>query len=93
MLKKLITVAGLAGTLGMAAPAFADWYRPAPAPVYGEPVPAYGMPVQRGGYWHGDEWRGDEWRRREAWRRREEWRRWHRWEWERHHHYGYYQNW
>jgi hypothetical protein len=89
MLKKLITMAGLAGTLGMAAPAFADWYQPAPAPVYGMPVqqPGYGYGY---GYGYGDR---DDWRRHEMWRRREEWRRWHRWEWERHHHYGYYQNW
>jgi hypothetical protein len=88
MLKKLMMAAGLAGTLGAAAPAFADWYRPVPAPVYG-------MPVQEPGYYgYGDDWqRREEWRRHEAWRRREEWRRWHRWEWERHHHYGYYQNW
>ena len=85
MLKKLMMVAGLAGTLGAAAPAFADWYRPAPAPVYmPAPAPAYGMPVQRGGYWHGR----DDWRRREEWRRAE-WNRWHHASWGRHH----YRNW
>ncbi|HWE31197.1 MAG TPA: hypothetical protein VHB97_24490 [Polyangia bacterium] len=85
MLKKLITVAGLAGTLGVAAPAFADWYQPAPAPVYG-------MPVHHTG-WYGDgdrdDWRRNEWRRHEAWER---YRRWHRDEWL-HHHHRYYQNW
>ncbi|MGZ3429700.1 MAG: hypothetical protein ACXVCV_23780, partial [Polyangia bacterium] len=70
MLKKLITVAGLAGTLGVAAPAFADWYQPAPAPVYG-------TPVQRPPYFADrDGWRRDgDWRRDEEWRRREEWER------------------
>jgi hypothetical protein len=77
MLKKLIMAAGVAGTLGAAAPAFADWYRPAHAPVYSTPVrPGYG-------------YYGNDWRRREEWRRREQWRRSHRWEWERHHRYGY----
>jgi hypothetical protein len=84
MLKKLITVAGVAGTLGVAAPAFADWYQPVPPPVYGTPVqPAYGYGGPAYGY--------DGWREREAWRRRE-WerrRRWERWEWERHHHRGH----
>ena len=83
MLKKLITMAGLAGTLGVAAPAFADWYQPAPPP-------AYGMPVQSPGYYgDGDDWRHGEWRRHEAWER---YRRWRRWEWMRHHHWGY-QSW
>ncbi len=86
MLKKLITVAGVAGTLGSAAPAFADWYAPVPAPAYGTPVqpPYYGYGY---GYGDGDDWRWrerEEWRRREAWER---WRRWHRWEWRRHHHW------
>jgi hypothetical protein len=81
MLKKLLTVAGVAGTLGAAAPAFADWYRPVPPPVYRVPVPTYG-------YGYG----ADRWRERQAWRRREAWERYHRWhrgEWERHHHHGW----
>lgn len=94
MLKKLLTMAGLAGTLGVAAPAFADWYQPAPAPVYG-------MPVQQPYFADGDDWRRSEpWRqeewREQAWRRHESmerYRRWRRWEWMRHHRGGYYQNW
>ncbi|MCU1279572.1 MAG: hypothetical protein JWM53_3118 [bacterium] len=97
MLKKLITVAGLAGTLGFAAPAFADWYQPAPAPGYGT---GYGVPVQHPGWVADrDDWRRHEWReewRDNDWRRREEmerYRRWRRYEWMRHHRGGYYQNW
>jgi hypothetical protein len=41
ILKHLIVAAGLAGTLGAATPAFADWYRPTPAPVV-VTAPAYG---------------------------------------------------
>ncbi|HEX8950432.1 MAG TPA: hypothetical protein VF945_01235 [Polyangia bacterium] len=91
MIKSLMTVAGLAGTLGVAAPAFADWDD--------QPRPIYNMPVQQQpGYawgYDGDEDR-DGWRRREEWRRHEAWehyRRWHRWEWMRHHRWGYPQNW
>jgi hypothetical protein len=94
MIKKLITVAGLAGTLGVAAPAFADWYQPAPAPVYGTPVrqPVYADrdDWRRHGEWRDNDWRGNEWRRREE---AERYRRWHRWEWTRHHRGGYYQGW
>lgn len=82
MMKTLITVAGLAGTLGVAAPAFADWYQPQPAP------PVYGTRVQPPvyGYGYGDR---DDRRRRDAWRRHEAWeryRRWHHWEHERREH-------
>ena len=85
MLKKLITVAGVAGTLGVAAPAFADWYQPAPAPVYNTPVQQPYYVADR------DEWRrDDDWRRHDAWER---YRRWRRWEWMRHHRGGYYQGW
>ncbi len=90
MLKTLITVAGLAGTLGSAAPAFADWYKPQPVPP-----PVYGTPVQPpvyygdGGYYNGGYYGGDydRWREREAWRRHEAWERYHRWH--RWHHHGW----
>ena len=91
MLKTLITVAGVAGTLGAAAPAFADWYQPAPAPVYQTPVQQPYYVADRDDWRRGDEWRrDDEWRRHEAWER---YRRWRRWEWMRHHRGGYYQGW
>lgn len=90
MMKTLITVAGVAGTLGVAAPAFADWYEPAPAPVYAPPVqqPVYGYGYGNE-YGYGDRDRDDWWRRREEWRRHEAWERyhrWHHWEHERHEH-------
>ena len=86
MLKKLLAVAGLVGTLGAAAPAFADWYGPGPVVVT--------PPVAGPGYYRGrddwrwrdrdDYWRGrdrDDWRwrhRRHEWRERE-WHEHHRW--------------
>lgn len=107
MLKKLMTIAGVAGTLGAAAPAFADWYQPAPPPAYGMPVqrPPYagGGFVADGDDWRsrqwrgGDEWRGDgEWRNEEwrenDWRRHEAWERYRRWRrWQWTRHH--YQNW
>ncbi len=93
MMKTLITVAGLAGTLGVAAPAFADWYQPQPAPpVYGTPVQP---PVYSYGYGYGDRDGDDYWRRRDEWRRHEAWeryRRWHHWQherWEHEHGWGW----
>ena len=76
MIKTLMTIAGVAGTLGAAAPAFADWYQPPPAPVYAPPVqqPVYGY-----GYGDRDGDGDDYWRRREEWRRHEAWERYHRW--------------
>lgn len=75
MLKTIVAVAGLAGTLGVAAPAFADWHGgyhggvvargPVARPIY-RPVarPYYGYgyndrPVYRSGW----EWRRYEWLR------------------------------
>ncbi len=94
MMKTLITVAGLAGTLGVAAPAFADWYQPQPVapPVYGTPVQP---PVYSYGYGYGDRDGDDYWRRRDEWRRHEAWeryRRWHHWQherWEHEHGWGW----
>jgi len=86
MLKKIIAVAGIAGTLGVAAPAFADWHGgyhgggvvrgPVARPIY-RPVarPYYGS-----GY--GDGYRPEH---RTGW----EWRRY---EWLRHHP-RYYRGW
>jgi hypothetical protein len=72
ILKKLITAIGVAGTLGAAAPAFADWYRPVPAPVV---VRHY---EGRHDYYRAR--REREWRRWEHERReRREHHRWHRW--------------
>jgi hypothetical protein len=75
MLKTLIAAAGLAGTVGVALPANADWSAPAPAPVYAPPVeqPVYGWGYGRG--WDRD----DGWHRRAEWRRHEEWERYRRW--------------
>jgi hypothetical protein len=88
LLKKLIAAVGVAGTLGAAAPAFADWYQPTPPVVVTPPVPVYGYPAayHRHG-WYGDRdrdywrWRRHEWREHE-WREhewREHHRRWDRW--------------
>jgi hypothetical protein len=70
ILKQLIVAAGLAGTLGAATPAFADWYRPTPpavvvtAPAYGYGYASYGYrgyapryhrPYVRRG-WEGRRW-------------------------------------
>jgi len=84
MLKQLVAIAGVAGTLGVAAPAFADWHRPArvvvrPAPVVVRPAPVYRpvyrpAPVVRYDYGYGAVYRP-------GWEAR-------RWEWRhRHHHY------
>jgi hypothetical protein len=57
ILKKLIVLAGIAGTLGVAAPAFADWHRPTvvvrPGPVY-RPIarPRIGVGVYAPGYYN-----------------------------------------
>jgi hypothetical protein len=57
ILKKLIVLAGIAGTLGVAAPAFADWHRPTvvvrPGPVY-RPIarPYVGVGVYAPGYYN-----------------------------------------
>ena len=67
ILKSLITAVGVAGTLGGAAPAFADWYRPVPAPVVVAP-PAYSY-----GYDAGYRYEG---RPDYRWRREREWRHW-----------------
>jgi hypothetical protein len=84
LLRKLLITAGLAGTLGAAAPAFADHAQPAcdrdngnvayGAPYYGQTTPYY---VDQ-----------DDWRRSE-WRRRHEWDRWRarRWYWQHHRRY------
>jgi hypothetical protein len=80
LLNKLITVAGIAGTLGAATPAFADWDDAPPPPAYNVPAPVYGY-----GY-DGDDWRERAWRRHEAWER---YRHWRRWEWRRHHRWGW----
>jgi hypothetical protein len=57
MLKKLIAIVGLATTLGVAAPAFADWHHgPVARPGYGHGVvrPGYGNGYGRGnGYGYG----------------------------------------
>ena len=97
MLKKIIAIAGVAGTLGVAAPAFADWhggygggYRGGVVarPIY-RPVarPYYGYGYNNGynaGY-TGD-YDGDD----DGYAYRPEYRRgwaWHRHEWRRHHGY------
>jgi hypothetical protein len=89
MLKQLLAAVSVVGTLGAAAPAFADWYTPAPAPAYEyvtPPAPYYANRY----HWRqdGDDWR---WRDRDDWRwrehRRHEWRE-HAWrdhEWREHH--------
>ncbi|MDB4969931.1 MAG: hypothetical protein JWN44_5620 [Myxococcales bacterium] len=88
LLRKLITVAGLAGTLGAASPALADWYQP-PPPVYREPVyeqpvyQPYGRPAEVDPYYANNGWRREHHGRRDEWRRREEWQRG-REDWERH---------
>jgi hypothetical protein len=92
ILKKLITAIGVAGTLGGAAPAFADWYRPVPAPIVVPPAPVVVTPPAYGyGYDYGYRYEGRpdyRWRRERAWRhweheRREHERRehrgWHHW--------------
>jgi hypothetical protein len=85
MLKKLIAIAGLAGTLGVAAPAFADWHRPGPVVVRPAPVyrPIYRpAPVARPGYYgYGYGYRPVY---RPGWEAR-------RWEWR--HHHRYYRGW
>ena len=87
MLKQLLAAVSVVGTLGAAAPAFADWYYPTPIPpaptveVVTPPAPYYAY-----GYWHDrDDWR---WRDRDDWRwRRHEWREheWREHEWREHH--------
>ena len=94
MMKTLMTVASLAGTLGVAAPAFADWYQPAPAPAYGTPVeqPGYAYGYGYGNYYgnyYGNNYGDDDCDRRQAWRRHEAWehgRRWRHFEHERREH-------
>lgn len=72
MLKTLIAAAGLAGTLGVAVPAHADWYGPTPI--------AHRWDRDDG--WHrDDDWHRGDWRRHEE---REHYRRWRHWEHERH---------
>jgi hypothetical protein len=91
LLKKLAIAAGLAGTLGAASPAFADWYQ-APQPPAPQP---YEYQVQNppaaGGYYVDNGWRRDDNWRHDSWRRRMEWERYRRWrarEWRRSHGYG-----
>ena len=88
----LVTVAAVAGTLGLAAPAFADWYQPAPAPVYGYNYGngsygngSYGNDGDRSygrrGDGDRDDWREARWRSHER-HERHEWREHHRgWGW------------
>ena len=88
MLKKLIAIVGLVGTLGVAAPAFADWHHGGGAyrPVahggygYGGARPGYGRGygVVRPGYGYGYGYG-----RRPGW----EYRRWEG------HHPRYYRHW
>src|SRR5436190_1520867 len=109
MLRKLITAAGLAGTLGAAAPALADdcdhdrgETRYEYQNQYQNPNPyqnANQYQYQGGGYGNpyyvDNRWRGDhdDWRRDE-WRRREEWERARRWRrWQWHHSHGYWPGW
>lgn len=81
ILKNLVAAVGVAGTLGAAAPAFADWYRPAPPVVVPPAPPVYVTPPAQYGYGYGycppgmycrPGWGRDDWR----WRRHRahEWR-------------------
>jgi hypothetical protein len=78
MLKKLIAIVGLATTLGVAAPAFADWHHgPVARPGYGHAGYGRGYGVVRPGYGYGYGYG----RRPGGWEHR-------RWE-----HRGYYRHW
>jgi hypothetical protein len=83
LLKNLIAAAGVAGTLGAAAPAFADWYQPAPPIVVAPPMPVYGYP----GVYYRHDWDGDRARDYWRWRHRHEWREreWQGHAWREHH--------
>lgn len=74
LLRKLIAAAGVAVTLGGAAPAFADWYQPAPPMVVTPPAPVYGYP----GVYYRRDWDGDRDRDYWRWRRHQQWRA-HQW--------------
>lgn len=90
LLKKLIVTAGLAGTLGAASPAFADWY-PQPQPQPQPYTQQYANPGPNPYYAENGGWRRDDGWRHDAWRRRIEWERYRRWrmrEWRRSHGYG-----
>jgi hypothetical protein len=92
LLKKLIITAGLAGTLGAAAPAFADHIQPAcdrdnehvQYGQYGAPANNYyGYDQTTPYYIDQDDWRRSEWRRHHGWDR---WRA-RRWYWQHHRRY------
>ena len=92
-IRKLLVAAGVAGTLGTAAPALADWYQPAPPVVVQPPAYAYGDSGYYGqpGVYYRRGWDGDGdggyWRARRwhEWRERQRAEAWRRHEWREHH--------
>lgn len=97
-LKSIIAAAGVVATLGAAAPAFADWYRPVPPPVVVPPAPpvyvtpSYGYYGRPGVYYRHDrdDWRWRRWHGEHEWREHE-WRahEWREHEWREHHRHGW----